>query len=67
MPVDPVFLLAAGLVCAGLIVALVAVLRRTDRAAERLQAEAMAALADQLRAENRELAGRLSQLGDDTR
>ena len=67
MPADLILLLAAGVVCAGLAVALVVVLRRTDRAAERLQADAMAALADQLRAENRELAGRLSQLGDDTR
>ena len=67
MPAELILLVAAGVVCAGLAVALVVVLRRTDRAAERLQADAMAALADQLRAENRELAGRLSQLGDDTR
>lgn len=67
MSAELILLVAAGVVCAGLAVALAVVLRRTDRAAERLQADAMAALADQLRAENRELAGRLSQLGDDTR
>ena len=67
MSAELILLVAAGVVCAGLAVALAVVLRRTDRAAERLQADAMAALADQLRVENRELAGRLSQLGDDTR
>ena len=44
MPADIILLVAAGVVCAGLAVALVVVLRRTDRAAERLQADAMAAL-----------------------